>query len=168
MSAYLLALLISIFVVFTLLVFYVAPGLAPVVYGPTGATGPVSMQSEQVSANFFDGLTPVASDIPISLSQIGPQVVLTCPGFTFNDAASSITGEIATTAIVPTGMRPATTVNMMVTTISSERKIGMAQVTPSGVVAIYVNAQVDNLVNGDAWAASSNAAGNFSIPYTTF
>lgn len=162
---------IVIFFVFILvtivLIFYVSPELPQVVFGPTGSTGPTDYEELLLTnVQFFDGLASVASNVHVSFVKVGAEVTLTINGFGFSDGALPRTGEIASPGTVPINMRPQDTVNMMLTTVSNARKIGMLSITSGGDLLIFVNAQVNNLISGDSWSASGNSAGNVSTSYT--
>ena len=167
MWPFLIAILFVIVVVLILLIFYVSPELTGVVFGPTGATGPSDYEEEETTAQFFDGTASVISGLAITMVRIGHDVTVTIPGFSFDDAASPRTGQIVATAVLPANKRPTDSVNTMVTTFTSSRKIGMLTINTSGDIIFSVNAQVDNLVSGDSWIATANSTGNTSISYTT-
>jgi hypothetical protein len=167
MWLFLAAILFVVLVIIFVLIFYVGPDLVPAVFGPTGATGPTDYEELETTVQFFDGLASVISNLHISAVRIGHQVTLTIPGFSFDDAALPRTGQITSAAAMPADMRPLSTTNMMLTTFSNVRKIGMLSVNSSGDLIISVNAQVNNLITGDAWIAVGNVAGNVSITYTT-
>jgi hypothetical protein len=165
MWMFLIAITFAVVLVLVLLIFYVGPELSVVVCGPTGSTGPCGEVEAEVDAQFFDGLASVAT-VTISFVQIGDMVTVTLPGFSFADGASPRTGQIIATGVVPVDMRPNDTVNQMLSTFSNVRKIGIMSVTSSGDIAIYVNAQVNDLINDDSWIASTNSTGNVSTSYT--
>jgi hypothetical protein len=167
MWPFFIAILFVVVVVLIMLIFYVAPELTGVVIGPTGSTGPTDYEEFETTAQFFDDTTSVVSDLSITMVRQGHQVTITIPGFSFDDAAVPRTGQIKALEVVPENMRPTDLQNEMVSTFSSARKIGMLTVNTSGDVIFSVNAQVNNFITGDEWAAASNAAGNASISYTT-
>jgi len=167
MWLFLVAIGFVILIVLVLLIFYVTPELIPVVFGPTGPCGPVNYEQLETTAQFLDGLASVVSDVPVSMVRIGEAVTVTIPGFSFTDAAFPRSGQILAVGVIPSAFRPDSTVNEMCSTFSNVRKIGMAQISNSGDISIFVNALVDNLVLGDAWIAGTNNAGNVSFSYTT-
>lgn len=167
MWAFLIAILFVVVVVLILLIFYVGPELTGVVIGPTGATGPTDYEEFETTAQFFDDTASVISDLPITMVRQGHQVTITIPGFSFDDSAVPRTGQIKAEDVVPANMRPTDLQNEMVSTFSNQRKIGMLTVNTAGDIIFSVNAQVNNFITGDEWAAASNAAGNASITYTT-
>ena len=164
---FLIALFFTIIVILVLISFYVVPQLTSVVFGPTGATGPTDYEEFETTAQFFDGSASVVSNIPVTFVRVGHEVTMSIGGFSFSDAASPRSGQIIATAVVPIDMRPTSTVNMMLTTFSNVRKIGILSVTPTGDLIISVNAQVNNLVTGDSWVLFNNSTGNVSVAYTT-
>lgn len=161
------ALIFVLVIIIFVLIFYVGPDLVPAVFGPTGATGPTDYEEFETTVQFFDGSASVISNLHISAVRIGHEVTLTIPGFAFDDGALPRTGQITSAAVMPADMRPLSSVNMMLTTFSNVRKIGMLTVNSSGDLVISVNALVNNLITGDAWIALGNSTGNVSVSYTT-
>jgi len=164
---FLFALLFVLIVVIFVLIFYVGPDLVPAVVGPTGATGPTDYEEFDDDIQMFDGLASVISNLHISAVRVGRQVTVTIPFFTFDDGALPRTGQIISLGVLPVDFRPVGSVNMMLTTFTNSRKIGMLTVNNAGDIIISVNAQVNNLVTGDSWVALNNSAGSVSITYTT-
>lgn len=164
---FLFALIFVLIVVLFLLIFYVGPDLVPAVVGPTGATGPTDYEELDREIQMFDGAASVISNLAVSAVRVGHQVTVTLPFFVFDDAALPRTGQIVALAVLPLNMRPLSTVNTMISTFTNARKIGMLTINPSGDIIISANAQVNNLVTGDAWIALGNVAGSVSISYTT-